>query len=201
MYKLPKSIEDLATRLGQLPGIGPKTASRLAFYLVQNLHIDTAGLADAIANLRSSLTFCDECHNLTDVNPCVVCSDASRDRAMLCVVEEPMDVLAMDRAGFKGLYHVLGGQISPLEGIGPGDLQIESLARRVAEHPEITEIIVATNPDVEGEATASYLVKLLSVYDRSITRLARGLPMGGDLEYADELTLSRALEGRNQLVS
>jgi len=201
MYQLPKSIDNLATRLAQLPGVGPKTASRLAFYLVTNMHIDTTGLAAAIADLRSSLTYCDECHNLTEDNPCVVCTDENRDRTKLCVVEEPMDVLALERAGFNGLYHVLGGQISPLEGIGPADLQIESLARRVSEHPEIAEVIVATNPDVEGEATASYLVKLLSMYDRSITRLARGLPMGGDLEYADELTLLRALEGRNQLVS
>lgn len=200
MYQLPKAIDSLAIRLAQLPGIGPKTASRLAFYLVRNLNIDTDGLADAISNLRSGLTTCVECHNLTDVNPCVVCTDTSRNLSQLCVVEEPLDVLALERAGFNGRYHVLGGQISPLEGIGPGDLQIESLVRRVTEDTGIEEVIIATNPDVEGEATASYLVKLLGPANRRVTRLARGLPMGGDLEYADELTLARSLEGRNQLV-
>lgn len=201
MYQLPKSIDSLATRLAQLPGIGPKTASRLAFHLVRNLNIDTDGLAEAIANLRAGLTTCAECYNLTDVNPCVVCTDASRDGSLLCVVEEPLDVLAMERAGFTGRYHVLGGQISPLEGIGPSDLQIDSLVARVTANPEITEVIIATNPDVEGEATASYLLKLLGPANRKVTRLARGLPMGGELEYADELTLARSLEGRNSLVN
>lgn len=200
MYQLPKSINDLATRLGQLPGVGPKTASRLAFYLVNSRHIDIDGLASSLVNLRASLSKCEVCHNLTDVNPCVVCSDRARDEGAICVVEEPLDVLALERAGFRGRYHVLGGQISPLDGVGPDDLEIDSLISRVAGNEGIMEIIVATNPDVEGEATASYLVKRLSPLNRKISRLARGLPMGGDLEYADELTLTRALEGRNQMV-
>lgn len=199
MYRLPKTIDDLAQRLSQLPGIGPKSASRLAFYLVKNLHIDTQGLAEAVANLRSGLSYCSECHTLTDQDPCSVCSDPDRDRHLLCVVEESMDVLALERAGYRGLYHVLGGQIAPMSGIGPQNLNIESLVDRVAGDAGIGEIIIATNPDVEGEATASYLMKLLSPLDRSVTRLARGLPMGGDLEYADELTLARALEGRNSM--
>lgn len=200
MYRLPKPIEDLVTRLAQLPGVGPKSASRLAFYLVRNPHIDTQGLAEAIATLRDNLTYCTECHNLSETALCSVCSDPNRERHQLCVVEEPLDVIALERAGFRGLYHVLGGQISPLEGIGPADLQIESLVRRVEANPELEEVIIATNPDVEGEATAGYLLKILGGFGKRVTRLARGLPMGGDLEYADELTLARSLEGRNQMV-
>lgn len=200
MYRLPKPIEDLVTRLAQLPGVGPKSASRLAFYLVRNPHIDTLGLADAISSLRDNLTYCVECHNLSETTLCSVCSDPDRERHQLCVVEEPLDVVALERAGFRGLYHVLGGQISPLDGVGPADLQIDSLVRRVSDNQELEEVIIATNPDVEGEATAGYLLKILSGFGRRVTRLARGLPMGGDLEYADELTLARSLEGRNQMV-
>ena len=199
MYRLPHSIEEAIARLGQLPGIGPKTASRLAFYLVKNRHFDTTSLALAIQNLREGLAECQVCHNITDEPVCSICADDARDASLLCVVEEPWDVLAVERAGFRGRYHVLGGQLSPMQGIGPDDLHLASLAARVENNSDIAEVILATNPDVEGEVTASYIVKLLSPHGRKLTRLARGLPMGGELEYADELTLARALEGRNLL--
>lgn len=196
---LPKSIERLITNLSQLPGIGPKTASRLVFYLIRHNQIDLSGLGEAFTRLKEDLVYCEVCHNIADSSPCTICTDKSRNGSMVCVVEEPLDVVALERAGFTGLYHVLGGSISPLEGVGPNDLQINSLVERLNGNPQIKEIIIATNPDVEGEATATYLIKLLEGLPVSVSRIARGLPMGGDLEYADELTLSRALEGRNQV--
>lgn len=200
MQNLPKSIDRLINQLSQLPGVGPKTASRLVFYLIRDNQIDIKELSEAVANLKESLVYCGTCHNIAEKEPCGICSDPSRDGSVVCVVEEPLDVIALERAGFKGLYHVLGGHISPLEGIGPKDLKIDSLIKRLEKNPAVKEVIVATNPNVEGEATASYLLKMLSRKGLKITRIARGLPMGGDLEYADELTLSRALEGRSELV-
>lgn len=200
MQSLPKSIERLINQFSQLPGVGPKTASRLVFYLIRNNTVDLKELSEAVADLKESLVYCSICHNIAEKDPCSICSDATRDNSVVCVVEEPLDVIALERAGFRGLYHVLGGRISPLEGIGPKDLKMDSLIKRLNGDKNIKEIIIATNPNVEGEATAAYLIKILPSRDLRITRIARGLPMGGDLEYADELTLSRALEGRNEVV-
>jgi recombination protein RecR len=200
MHKLPKSIDKLITQLSQLPGVGPKTASRLVFYLIRNNNIDTKDLGEAFINLKADLQYCDSCHHITDKTTCDICTDRGRDASLLCVVEEPLDVIALDKAGYLGKYHVLGGQISPLNGIGPKDLHIEDLITRLKDEPEILEVIIATNPNVEGEATATYIMRLLSDSDIKVSRIARGLPMGGDLEYADELTLSRSLEGRNEVL-
>ncbi len=200
MQTLPKSIERLITALSQLPGIGPKTASRLAFYLVRNSTVDAKGLGEAFLNLKEDIVYCSVCHNIADQDPCKICEDTTRDQSVLAVVEEPLDVIALERAGFSGLYHVLGGRISPLDGVGPAQLEIDSLVGRLGQHPEITEVVIATNPNVEGEATATYLIKILSESGKKISRIARGLPMGADLEYADDLTLTRALEGRSEVV-
>lgn len=200
MQTLPKSIERLINELSQLPGIGPKTASRLAFYLIRNNLVDAKSLGEAFINLKEDIVYCSTCHNIADQDPCRICEDKLRDQSILMVVEEPLDVIALERAGFGGLYHVLGGHISPLDGIGPNELQIISLVERVKEPSQIREIIIATNPNVEGEATATYLVRALSSTDAKISRIARGLPMGGDLEYADELTLVKALEGRSEVL-
>lgn len=199
MQILPKSIERLINELSQLPGIGPKTASRLAFYLIRNSSVDAKSLGEAFNNLKEDIVYCSICHNIADQDPCKICEDKTREQSMLAVVEEPLDVMALERAGFTGLYHVLGGRISPLDGVGPNELQIESLRIRLTEHPEVDEVIIATNPNVEGEATATYLIKILAQSGKKITRIARGLPMGGDLEYADDLTLTRALEGRREV--
>ncbi|RLC37390.1 recombination protein RecR [candidate division Kazan bacterium] len=198
---IPKSIQRLIDQLNQLPGIGPKTASRLAFYLVRNQNTDIEELGEAFQNLREDLVYCSQCHNIADKDPCAVCADKSRDDSLVCVVEEPLDVIALERAGYRGKYHVLGGRIAPLDGIGPKDLNIKSLLRRLETNKEIKELILATNVNVEGEATAAYLMKVLKPFDIKVTRIARGLPVGGDLEYADELTLSRALEGRGLMMS
>ena len=200
MQTLPKSIERLINQFSQLPGVGPKTASRLVFYLIRNNTVDLKELSGAVADLKASLVYCSICHNIAEKDPCNICGDATRDVSVICVVEEPLDVIALERAGFRGMYHVLGGHISPLEGIGPKDLHINNLLKRLDENRQVQEVIITTNPNVEGEATATYLIKLLSGKNIRITRIARGLPMGGDLEYADELTLSRALEGRNEVV-
>lgn len=201
MTVIPKSIQRLIDQLNQLPGIGPKTASRLVFYLVRNQNTDVGELGEAFTLLREDLIYCGQCHNIADQDPCQICADKSRDESSICVVEEPLDVIALERAGHKGLYHVLGGRIAPLDGIGPKDLNIESLVDRIKVNFNIKELILATNANVEGEATAAYLVKVLNSLDIKITRIARGLPVGGDLEYADELTLSRALEGRGLVTS
>ena len=200
MQTLPKSIERLINELSQLPGIGPKTASRLAFYLVRNVNVDHKSLGEAFLNLKDEIVFCSQCHNIADQDPCKICEDKLRDQSVLVVVEEPLDVIALERTGFTGLYHVLGGHISPLDGIGPNELQIASLAERLRNQSQIQEVIIATNPNVEGEATATYLIRVLSDMSLKISRIARGLPMGGDLEYADELTLTRALEGRSEIL-
>jgi recombination protein RecR len=198
MTKLPVSLEKAINELGKLPGIGPKSAQRLALYLLKRDGVDLLQLSDAIANLKNGVNFCSDCHNMADTDPCDICSDNSRDRTMVCVVEEPLDVLAIDKTRqFRGLFHVLGGVLNPMEGIGPDQLNIASLKARITKLG-ITEVIIATNPTLEGETTAMHIAKVLKDLPVKITRIARGLPMGGDLEYADEMTLSRALEGRRE---
>lgn len=219
MTKLPASLQKLINELSKLPGIGPKTAQRLAFYLLKRDNIDISGLSSAIANLQNGVVFCSICHNMVETDPCATCIDANRDASILCIVEEPLDALAIDKTGhFKGLFHVLGGVLNPLEGIGPEKLNIDSLINRISRREDdhlaarwssslasspaspITEIIIATNPSLEGEATAMHLAKVIKQSNPNIkiTRIARGLPMGGDLEYADDITLMRALEGRRE---
>jgi recombination protein RecR len=199
MLRLPPSLEKLINELSKLPGIGPKSAQRLGFYLLKKDQYEINNLSSAIENIKSDILFCSICHNMANTNPCNVCSDTSRDQTLVCVVEEPMDAIALEKTGgFKGTYHILGGALSPLEGIGPESLNLTSLVTRVTQNG-ITEIIIATNPSLEGETTALHIGKLLKDLPVKITRIARGLPMGGDLEYADEMTLSRALEGRREL--
>ncbi|KPK92053.1 MAG: recombination protein RecR [Anaerolineae bacterium SM23_ 63] len=198
---VPRPVERLIEAFARLPGIGPKTASRLTYYLLRAPESESRELAAALEEMRTSTSFCTLCFNITvsDITPCAVCKDDSRDMKLVCVVEEPLDVLAIERTGlFRGRYHVLHGAISPVEGIGPEDLRIEELVRRVSEEG-IEELILATNPTLEGEATAMYLKQRLEGQVVRLTRLARGLPSGGDLEYADVTTLSQALEGRQAL--
>jgi recombination protein RecR len=190
-------VARLIEEFNKLPGIGPKTAQRLTFHLLRMPAEEARGLAEAIVEVKERIGFCSTCFNITESDPCWICRGA-RDRSMICVVEEPLDVLALERTGhYKGLYHVLHGAISPMEGIGPEELRIRELLGRLGEG--VQEVILATNPNLEGEATAMYLTKLLSPLGPRVTRLARGLPVGGDLEYADEVTLTRALEGRREL--
>ncbi len=196
---IAEPVRRVIEALQRLPGIGPKTASRLAFYLLRAPATEVQELATAIAELRSRIVYCRRCQNLADSDPCAICSDPARDQHLICVVEEPLDVVAIERTGvFHGLYHVLHGVINPIAGIGPEDLRIGALLDRLAGEA-ITEVLIATNPTMEGEATALYLARLLRPRGVRVTRLARGLPVGGDLEYADEITLSRALEGRREL--
>lgn len=202
---LPPSVSRLIDALSQLPGIGPKSASRLAYYLLRAPAEEATALADALRDLKARTRYCSVCMNITEADPCEVCTDATRDRGLICVVEEPLDVTAVERSrGFAGVYHVLHGVISPMNGIGPDDLKVRELLARVAngaagEAAPVREVILATNPTLEGENTAAYIQRKLAGYDVRVTRLARGLPVGGDLEYADEITLSRALEGRQQM--
>lgn len=196
---LPKSVERLINELARLPGIGPKTASRLAFYLLRAADEQSLELAAALEGLKSATQLCVICQNITEQNPCPICSEESRRISLICVVEEPLDVVAIERSrAFDGRYHVLHGVISPVEGIGPDDLKISELIKRV-EGNAIEEIIIATNATLEGDSTALYLQRRLAPYHIKLTRLARGLPVGGDLEYTDEITLGRALEGRQEL--
>ncbi|MBK7319264.1 recombination mediator RecR [Candidatus Villigracilis affinis] len=198
---LPESIQNLVTALERLPGIGPKSASRLAFYLLRASEDVAQDLSTALANLKANTAFCQECFNITDAGRerCEVCESTKRDGSLICVVEEALDVLALERTGgFHGKYHVLQGVLSPIEGIGPDDLKIKQLVARVA-NGGVKEIILATNPSMEGDATAQYLQTQLKHYDVHVTRLARGLPVGGDLEYADQNTLLRALSGRQEM--
>lgn len=198
---LPEPIQRLIDALSRLPGIGPKTASRLTFHMLRADGGLSVELSAALANLRAGTATCQLCFNITTVGQelCPVCANADRDRATICVVEEPLDVLALERTGgYKGLYHVLGGALSPIEGIGPDDLKIADLLNRVRAGG-VQEIILATNPSMEGDATAMYLQQQLTPFGARLTRLARGLPMGGDLEYADQSTLLRALAGRQSL--
>ncbi len=199
MHRLPRPIARLVEELSRLPGIGPKTASRLTFYLLRAPKEQAKALSDAIGELRDKIVTCQICYNITEVSPCEICRDEGRDRSLLCVVEEPLDVLAIERTGeYKGLYHVLGGVISPMDGIGPEDLKIAPLLRRLQREP-IREVILATNLNLEGESTAMYILRLLKPLEVKVTRIAHGLPVGGDLEYADQLTLTRALEGRREI--
>ncbi len=199
MQSTPEPITRLIDEFSRLPGVGPKSASRLAFYLLRNSREQAEALAGAIVDIKDRIIFCSVCHNVTEHDPCAVCADPSRDRGKVCVVEEPLDVIAIDRTGsYKGLYHVLHGAIQPLEGITPDKLRIAELLRRV-KLGDIDEVILATNPNMEGEATAMYLHRQLVPLGVHVTRLARGLPIGGDLEYADEVTLARSLEGRREM--
>jgi recombination protein RecR len=189
-------VQDLIDEFGKLPGIGPKSAQRIAFFVVQNESYDPARISELLATIRNDVKFCQTCGMISDSDRCGICSDARRNPTMICVVEEAKDVLAIERTReFRGLYHVLGGAISPIDGIGPDDLRISSLMTRLADST-VTEVIIATDPNLEGEATATYLSRLLVQPGLSVTRLASGLPVGGDLEYADEVTLGRAFEGR-----
>lgn len=199
MSKLPSSIQNLIDELSKLPGIGPKSASRLVFYLLSKHADEIKKLGEAALNLKAGLKICSVCFNFAEVDPCGICSDPSREKSKLAVVSEPLDVLALDRAGYRGLYFVLGGVISPIEGIEPDDLRIKTLVDKIrSEVAELDEVILATNPSLEGEATAMFVSQKLKPLGTKITRLARGLPVGGDLEYADEMTLTRALEGRRE---
>lgn len=189
-------IQDLIDELGRLPGIGPKSAQRIAFHILQNPSADVSRLAEVLVAVKEKVRFCTRCGNVADQDLCGICRDPRRNQAIICVVEEAKDVVAIERTReFRGLYHVLGGAISPIDGIGPDDLRIRELLQRLADG-EVTEIILATDPNLEGEATATYLSRLLRTYDLTVSRLASGLPVGGDLEYADEVTLGRAFEGR-----
>ena len=200
MRQYPKPLNKLINELSKLPGIGGKTAQRLAFYILALEESEATSLANSIVNAKRSLHYCSVCGNLTDTNPCEICSDESRDRTKVCVVETPQDVIAMERIReFKGLYHVLHGAISPVEGIGPNEINLKSLITRLQQHDEIDEIIVATNPNIEGEATAMYIARLLKPSGIKVTRIAHGIPVGGDLEYADEVTLLKAMEGRREI--
>ncbi len=194
-----KPIARVVDEFARLPGIGPKTAQRLTYYLLRAPSEQAQALAESIIELKSKVVLCSQCFNITDRSPCELCSDPRRDTARICVVEEPLDVLAIERTDqYKGLYHVLHGALSPMEGIGPDELKIRELLHRVAAGG-VDEVILATNPNLEGDATAMYLTKLIGPLGADVTLLARGLPMGGDLEYADEITLSSALAGRSRL--
>lgn len=200
MNQYPKPLAKLIHELGKLPGIGGKTAQRLAFHILSLEDEEAAKLARSITEAKSSLHYCSVCGNLTDSDPCEICRDATRDTSTICVVESSQDVIAMERIReYHGLYHVLHGAISPAEGIGPADINLRSLLVRLQEHDEVEEIIVATNPNIEGEATAMYLARLLKPTGIRITRIAHGIPVGGDLEYADEVTLLKAVEGRREI--
>ena len=189
-------IQELIDELGRLPGIGPKSAQRIAFHIVQTETYDVTRLAEVLTEIREKVRFCEICGNVAEQATCNICRDPRRSPATICVVEEAKDVVAIERTReFRGLYHVLGGAISPIDGIGPDDLRIKSLVQRLADST-VTEVIIATDPNLEGEATASYLTRLLVQPNLRVTRLASGLPVGGDLEYADEVTLGRAFEGR-----
>ncbi len=198
MDYIPKSVQNLINEFSKLPGIGPKTAQRLTFYLLRSSEEDIVSLGKAVLELKKEIVICSVCCNISEENPCPICENSSRDKSQICVVEEPLDVMALEKTReYKGTYHVLGGAISPIEGIGPENLFVRQLVNRIKENKDvISEIILATNPSLEGEATAMYLFKILEPYNIEITRIARGLPVGGDLEYADEVTLTRALEGR-----
>ena len=197
--KRPLVVIQLLEELKRMPGIGQKTAERLSFFLMRGSAERANQLADAIRNVKDKIILCSQCNGITEKNPCDICSDPKRDTSFLCVVEEPHDVYAMENMGyFRGIYHVLMGVISPLDGIGPSDLTIEALKQRVIQN-NIQEVVLATNPDMEGESTAVYIAKVLKSPNIKITRIARGLPIGSDIEYADEVTLMKSLEGRTEM--
>ena len=202
---LPQSVSKLIEEFSKLPGIGPKTASRLTFYLLSKSSEDVGKLGEAVTGLRKNLKYCDNCFNITEDSPCAICKDETRDKTMVMIVEEPLDIVAMEKTGFGGIYHVLGGVISPIEGIGPENLRISEILAKIKKGDPpaggLKEIILATDPSLEGEATAMYLAREINKLARKgliVTRIARGLPVGSDLEYADEITLTRALEGRRE---
>jgi recombination protein RecR len=201
MQPLAQPVTNLIEAFGRLPGIGPKTASRLSYFLLRADESVALNLARALTELKANTLFCSLCHNIADRDPCAICDDAQRDHTLICVVEEPLDVQAIERTReYHGLYHVLHGAISPVAGIGPDDLKIGELLRRIQQAtPPVRELLLATNPNLEGEATAMYIARLIKPLSIRVTRLARGLPMGGDLEYADEVTLGRALTGRSEM--
>ena len=200
MKQYPRSLNKLINELGKLPGIGGKTAQRLAFHVLSLTDREAEMLAESIVEAKRSLHYCSVCGNLTDKDVCGICSDGSRDRSVICVVETPQDVMAMERIReYKGTYHVLHGAISPAEGIGPADINLKSLIERLQGDSDVEEVIIATNPNIEGEATAMYIARLLKPAGIKVTRIAHGIPVGGDLEYADEVTLLKAVEGRREL--
>ena len=193
------AVQDLIDELGRLPGVGPKGAQRIAFHLLNAESADVERLAGTLIRVKNEVRFCTVCGNVAEADVCRICSDVRRDPSVICVVEEPKDVVAVERTReFRGRYHVLGGAISPIAGVGPDDLRIMQLMQRLADGT-VQEVILATNPNLEGEATATYLARLLNPMGLTVTRLASGLPVGGDLEYADEVTLGRAFEGRRTL--
>ncbi len=198
MFKSSESVERLINFLARLPGIGRKSAGRLAFHILKMPKEEALELAVAITDVKEKVGFCSVCFNISEDDPCFICTDENRTKDIICVAEEASDLVALEKAeGFRGVYHILGGRISPLDGIGPDDLKIAQLLERIKDG--VKEIVIATNPNVEGEATALYLAKLIKPLGIKITRIARGLPVGGDLEYADGVTLSRALEGRQEI--
>ena len=199
MAYYPAPVARLIEALQRLPGVGPKTAQRMTFFLLKRSADEVRELSESLVAVKERIVYCRACFNVTDEDPCRICADPARDDRVLCVVEEPNDMLAMERTGeFRGRYHVLLGALSPLDGIGPEDIKVRELLARL-DAGETTEVILATNPNVEGEATALYLAKLLRPLGLRVTRIARGLPVGGDLEYADQVTLSKALEGRREI--
>jgi recombination protein RecR len=199
---IPKSVQRAIEQLGRLPGVGPKTASRLAFYLLNRPPQEVKDLGAALVNLREGLVRCQVCYTIAEQSPCPLCSDARRDQSTVTVVEEPLDVISLEKARFNGRYHILGGAISPIHGVSPSELNIAPLFARLKEDEGIKELILATNPTLEGEATAMYISREVDRLELGrkvkVTRIARGLPIGGDLEYADEMTVTRALEGRKE---
>jgi recombination protein RecR len=195
----PEAIAKLIDAFTRLPGIGPKTAGRLAFYVLRMKEEDVMDFAKALVNVKRNLHYCSVCCNITDIDPCRICQDKSRDPSIICVIQEPKDLVAMERTReFRGYYHVLHGAISPMEGIGPDEIYVAELLKRLGDD-QVQELIMATNPNIEGEATAMYLSRLIKPFGIKVTRIAHGLPVGGDMEYADEVTLTKALEGRREL--
>ena len=195
----PEPIAKLIDAFSRLPGVGPKTAGRLAFHVLRMKEEDVIDFAKSLVNVKRNLHYCSICCNITDVDPCRICQDKSRDNSVICVVQEPKDLVALERTKeFEGYYHVLHGAISPMEGIGPDQIHIAELLKRLGDET-VQELILATNPNIEGEATAMYLSRLIKPFGLRVTRIAHGLPVGGDLEYADEVTLSKAMEGRREL--
>lgn len=200
MREYPKTLSIMVNELSKLPGIGNKSAQRLAFHILSLTDREAERLANSIVEAKKKLHYCSICGNLTDKDPCIICADESRDKTTICVVETPQDVVAIERIReYKGLYHVLHGAISPAAGIGPSDINLKSLIERLQKNSEISEVIVATNPNIEGEATAMYIARLLKPAGIRVTRIAHGIPVGGDLEYADEVTLLKAVEGRREI--
>lgn len=193
------ALQQLIDELGRLPGVGPKSAQRIAFYLIEAENDVALSLSEVLKEVKDKVRFCEFCGNVSESEKCSICSDLKRDQGLICVVEDSKDIAAIERTReFRGLYHVLGGAISPIAGIGPDQLRIKLLMQRLAD-PQIREVIIATNPNLEGEATATYLIRMLSSLEMTVSKLASGLPVGGDLEYADDMTLGRAFEGRRRV--